>query len=360
MAPYFIIYLQIAFMASVSSFRRVSPYAWITVFVLILVFVGLRHRVGMDWNNYLWMIERANRGGLIDAFQVAEPGYATLLWISGQMGWGVYGAYLMGTFIFALGLFRYAWTTPSPWLALVVAFPYLIVVVAMSGARQAVAIGVLLWLFARWSQSSIFYKFFLIVLAANFHSSAIVFLGLVAFDDRLRMFSRFILGITSLALLAYFVADSDHFSFYQQAYFAGENSVAAVEAGGALFHVALNAGPAAVAFAFRRNIRNVLMPDTLHRHLAYAALLMVPIAFITSVGASRFSLYLFPASMMIVSSFPLLLKTFSEKKFYCFLVSVLYLAVLTVWLVFANNARAWQNYSNALFVDPSLLILCCK
>jgi len=314
----------------------------------------------MDWNNYLRMIERANRGGLIDAFQVAEPGYATLLWISGQMGWGVYGAYLMGTFIFALGLFRYARTTPLPWIALLVAFPYLIVVVAMSGARQAVAIGVLLWLFARWNQASIFYKFFLIVLAANFHASAIVFLGLIAFDDRLRLFFRFTLGILSLAFLSYFLAGSGHFAFYQQAYFADEDGVAAAEAGGALFHVALNAGPAAVAFAFRRNIRIILIPDTLHRHLAYAALLMVPIAFVTSVGASRFSIYLFPVSMMIISSFPLLLKTASERKVYRFLVSILYLAVLTVWLVFANNARPWQNYSNALFVDSSLLILCCK
>lgn len=360
MLPYFLVYSPLAYMATIAPARRVHVFSWVLMFLLIVVFVGLRHHVGMDWNNYLHMIVRANRGDWSHVLTSLEPGYSTILYISGQMGWGIYGAYLIGTFIFALGLFRYAKSTPFPWIALVVSFPYLVVVVSMSGARQAVAIGVLLWLFSRWNKSSTLQKVILIVFAATFHNSAIVFLGLIALDDRLRFAYRVFLAALSAALVIYLIRGSEAFSFYQQVYFAGSGSAAAAEAGGALFHVLLNAGPAAAVLVFLRQVRNVLLPDSLHRGLAYIALCMVPIALITSVGASRFSVYLFPVSMMIVSSLPLLMKRTGERQLVRFLIAIFYLLVLVVWLFFANNSRAWHNYSNALLVDRELLIFCCQ
>lgn len=339
---------------------RVYPSIWISCFILIVIFVGLRNNVGMDWNNYLWMIQRANFGGWLQSLAVAEPGYATLLFISGKMGWGIYGAYTMGTIIFTAGLFKYARTTPYPWIALAVAFPYLITVIAMSGARQAVAIGVLFWLFGQWYNTSLLYRAGLILLATSFHASAIVFLLLITSDMQIRKPIRIIVFLFIVIIVGFGILRSSSFDFYQAAYISGGDSSSRVESGGAMFHVILNAGPAALAMVLGASVKNRLLPDKLHLKLAYASLLMIPVALVASTVASRFSVYLFPVSMMTVSSFPNLSKNSDQRVLFKAMIGIFYAFVLFLWLGYATNAHAWRNYSNALFIDPSRLELCCK
>lgn len=345
-------------MAIAAPQRRVYPLMWFAVFALIVVFVGLRHHVGMDWNNYLWMIQRANLGTWSDALLVAEPGYASLLYLSGQMGWGIYGAYFIGTIIFAAGLFKYARTTPYPWLALTVAFPYLIVVVAMSGARQTVAIGVLFWLFSGWNKAPIIHRTALVLLATAFHASAIIFLLLVAADLQLRKSLRILIFAFLTSVVGYGVLTSTSFDFYQRVYGIGGDNSLRVESGGAMFHVLLNAGPAALAMMLGYRAKSKILPDKLHLNLAYTALAMVPIAIVLSTAASRFSIYLFPVSMMIISSLPVLFRS-TDKILIKGLMGLFFPLILYVWLGYATNSYAWLNYSNALFTEPSRLELCC-
>ncbi len=122
-------------------------------FVLVIVFIGLRHRVGMDWNNYLRM-SRAVEGRALFESMICEPGYAVLLWFSTWTGNSVYLVNVIGTVIFAAGVFRFARRCPEPWLALLAAVPVLFVVVGMSASRQAIAIGIVMWCFAGWEQST--------------------------------------------------------------------------------------------------------------------------------------------------------------------------------------------------------------
>jgi hypothetical protein len=75
-------------------------------FLVLVVFVGLRHKVGMDWNNYLLMIVKASDGSAMDSLRVAEPGYAILLWLSASANFGVYGANFVGAVVLLLGIFR--------------------------------------------------------------------------------------------------------------------------------------------------------------------------------------------------------------------------------------------------------------
>lgn len=359
MLPYFAVSLPIFAMALFASQRRVYLLMWFTVFVLIVIFVGLRHHVGMDWNNYLVMIQRANLGSWSDSLLVAEPGYATLLYVSGQMGWGIYGAYLIGTIIFTAGVFKYARTTPNPWVALAVAFPYLIVVIAMSGARQTVAIGVLFWLFGVWYKTTLSYRIAFVFLATAFHASAIIFLLLITADLQLRKSLRVLIFLFLTVIVAYGVLTSASFDFYQRVYITGGDTSSPLESGGAMFHVMLNAGPAALAMALGARAKAVLLPDKLHLNMAYAALAMIPIALVASTVASRFSIYLFPISIMVLSSLPIVVKP-TDRLFLKGLMVFALPFVMYVWLGYANNAHAWHNYSNALFIEPSRLELCCK
>ncbi len=57
MFPYIAVTGFIAIMALLFPSRRKQPLLWLFAFILLLIFVGLRHHVGMDWNNYLMMIK---------------------------------------------------------------------------------------------------------------------------------------------------------------------------------------------------------------------------------------------------------------------------------------------------------------
>jgi hypothetical protein len=309
----------------------------------------------MDWNNYLYMIRNANVGSWWQSFNVSEPGYATLLWIAGQQGWGIYGAYFIGTLIFAAGLFRYAKTTPSPWIALLVAMPYLVIVISMSAARQAVAAGVLLWLTAEWTRATVGKRVALILLATSFHISAIGFLVFVFIDLRLRIWLKSIgVGIMAAAMI-YIIQQSGRLATFNAHYISGQT----IDSGGALFHVVLNSGPALMCYLLGRKRRAILIPNPFHRNMVVLAIMLLPLSFLYSTAASRLTIYLFPVSIWFFAASPVLLRK-NESGLYKFLVGIFFVTILAIWLNFANNSFAHQNYRNALFVSKFELVLCCK
>ncbi len=358
MLPYLLLTGFIALIAMLATERRLFPLLWGLVFIVILIFVGLRHHVGMDWNNYLIMIERANTDDLIDAFEVAEPGYVLILRIAGQTGTGVYGAYFLGTAIFLLGLFRFAKTTPEPWLALLAAMPILVSVVAMSAARQAVAIGVLLWLAANWNQSSLFSRIAYILLATLFHASAIFFLILAAIDLKISVILKFFATAVISILVLYIIQSMGRVDYYDTLYVTGQTE--ATQSEGAIYHVMLNGIPAIIAIALSKASGGLLMPHAFHRNMSYLATAMIPLALVTSAAAGRMSLYLFTVSMWFFSAVPQMIKNKSSRSAIRFLIALLLISLQVAWLMMANTAFTFLNYQNALFTPNSALKLCCR
>jgi len=358
MWPYFVIPGFVAFMSLISRGKQVHYYTWGLTFVALLLFVGLRHKVGMDWNNYLIMIERVYKSPtLMDAFNVSEPGYALLLWASAELGFGVYGSNLVGTLIFCLGLFRFARTTPHPWTALLVAMPMLVTVVAMSANRQAVAIGVLLWVVATWSTSSLVRRVAGILFAALFHYSALLFLVFAAADLKIRNSFKVVLGGAFMAGVFYVLATTGQADYYDSLYVTGQTEMTQSE--GAIFHVMLNGGPAALFFLLSGKQRALLFPSQLHRLMAFLAVALVPAALLTSAAAGRITLYLFPVSMFVISAFPLLVSSKQQKALVRYGIALFMLLVLFVWLAFANSSLAHRPYGNFLTVPNFEWRLCC-
>ena len=358
MFPYLFVTIPIAMMAIVTPMHRRMPIFWGLAFVVVVVFVGLRHHVGMDWNNYLFMIQKANIGSWWQSFNVVEPGYATLLWIAGQHGWGIYGAYSIGTLIFAAGLFRYASTTPAPWIALLVAMPYLVIVISMSAARQAVAAGVLLWLVADWSRASVQKRVMLILLAGSFHFSAVIFLAFVLLDLRLPIWVKVAGTALMVGFMVYITQHLGSTDHILDNYIIGQTEL--TKSTGALFHVLLNGGPALMCFFFSRRDRATLIPDVLHNNLVTMAILLIPLALVASTAASRMTIYLFPVSMWIFAAFPLLLKDSNKEILYKIFLGIFFVGLMIFWMSAGNSAIAYLNYQNVLFISDYELVLCCK
>lgn len=357
MWPYFVLITPIALAATMARGRQISPFFWTLAFVAIWMFVGLRHHVGMDWNNYLLMIENANAGSFVDAFVVSEPGYAILLWIPGQLGLGIYGTYFLGTAIFLAGLFRYARSTPTPWVALMVALPILVIVVAMSAARQTVAIGILLWLTAEWNQASAMRRAAFILLASTFHASAIAFLIFVLLDLRMQRWLKVVGTAIMSAAMVNLLQSTGQADYYDALYVSGATEITRSE--GAIMHVMLNGGPALAALLAGRRWRSKLIPDHFHMQLTMVAISLIPLSFVTSAAAGRMSLYLFPVSMYFFSSLSQIMANTGSRSVVRGMIALFFLLITVIWLNFGNSASAHKNYQNALTIPTAELRLCC-
>lgn len=348
MTAYFIIMLLLVVPAILLPQRNPSRVAWVFAYLMLLVFVGLRHKVGMDWNNYLMMVGKAEGIGYLQALSVAEPVYATLLWLSGNAGFGIYAANVMSSAVLLAGIFRFARTTPLPWVALVCAMPVLIVVVGMSANRQAAAIGVLCWLAAGWDSASLRKRVSLTLVAALFHVSAVFFLFFSVLGLRMRIgFKAVVLVILGSAGLFYLQV-SGGAEYYDQAYLTGQGEL--TYSSGATQHVLLNGLPALLLLVAGR-FRSVLFPTPVLQQMAWMAIALIPLAFVFSVAAGRMTLYLFPVSMWVFAALPALFKDASAKAIIRTLVCSAQLGVLWLWLNYANSSLAHVPYSNVLLIS---------
>jgi hypothetical protein len=149
--------------------------AWILYGLLLILFVGLRHEVGGDWSTYLDYVHRAAQMSFLEGLEVDDVGYAAVNWLGAHTPGGIYFVNFVCAVIAVTGLMIFCARQRDPGLALLVAIPYLVVVVFLGYSRQSAAIGFGLlallavidgkqWRFLLW-----------VTLATLFHKSALVF-----------------------------------------------------------------------------------------------------------------------------------------------------------------------------------------
>ncbi len=348
MWPFVAMASLVAVAATTGGARRPQRVIWFASLVLFTIFVGLRHKVGMDWNNYLRMIDKASR---IDSFDrvltVSEPLYALLLVWGDWTGFGIYAVNLVATLIFFMGLYRFARLTPEPWLAIMAAFPFFVTVVAMSANRQALAAGILIWLIADWYKLSVAKRVIWIFVAAGFHFSALLYLAFVGWEMRIRLWIKIIALSVFAALAVYVLQSTGQADYYDSSYGSGQTED--TQSSGAWIHVSINALPALFYFLLPK-YRSVLFPNSLLRLMAFAAIATLPLVAIASTAAGRISLYWYPVSIWVWSAFPQIFSPRSRPLVRA-MISLAMCAMMVNWLLFANSSHAHLPYQNALFLE---------
>lgn len=94
--------------------------------VLIALAIGLRYKVGADWETYRFLFSYAKYADLGRVLTIGDPGYQLLNWAVQRIGGEIWLVNLVCGAIFAFGLYRFARAQPDPWLTFVVAIPYLV------------------------------------------------------------------------------------------------------------------------------------------------------------------------------------------------------------------------------------------
>lgn len=305
---------------------------------LVALLVGFRHEVGADWETYNFLFSYARFANLGRVLSIGDPGYQLVNWLAQWLGAGIWLVNLFCGSVFAWGLLRLSKAQADPWLAFLVAVPYLVVVVAMGYSRQAVAIGILMAGLASVERGGSILRFTLYVtVAAFFHKTAVVVLPLLIFASERNRLLNAIAGVAAFVLLYdLFLADSVEMfvSNYIEAQYSSQ---------GAAIRVAMNLLPATLFLLGSKRFGFPPREEKMWRYFSYAAwgFLVLLLVLPSSTVVDRLALYIAPLQIAILSRLPI---AYASPGLGKLMVITYSFAVMFVWLNYAAHAQYWLPY----------------
>ncbi len=322
------------------------------VWAIFVVLIGLRHHVGMDWSNYTAIHQSLSGANLERVLQGGEYGSRYLMWLSANHLDGMVSSNLVASIVLVSGVIAVALRSREPWLALLAATPYLLIVIGMSGLRQSIAIGLFFLSVANWDRMSLITRIALIVGASLFHTSAIFMLAFAFLSLDLRPIWKGLVIAVFAPLAVYYAQQAPtlatSFSAYAENYLSVDGRV---DSPGALGHVALVALPAAIYLLWRTRMEQAVHHPSLMRYAAWACVLLVPLALLYSTAASRISLYFQFVPMLVAPALVHALGGATAKLAARGAIALGYVLYLGAWLTAANSAHAYLPYANYLWLD---------
>ena len=355
MIPY-LLFFCVAGIPALFHWIRPNKLAWAAAWVVFVLFIGLRHHVGGDWEGYLLITQRINGLDFLDSMKEEEILFSLLTWVSAKLGFGVYGVNLAGAAIFCSGLFAYCSIQSNRWLALATAVPFLVVVAVMSANRQGMAIGTVLWVMSRWGRLGLKRRALGIAIAALFHASAAFLLVFCVTDLKIGKFKKILL-LLLVTVIAFWLLNRSEVIWQRYTSIYTQEKAAGVYSPGAIFHLLLNLFPALLMLAFQRRWSQLLPDWLLLRQLCWMAIALLALSPFYTVAVGRMSLYLFPISISFVSSLPRIIATPAGRALARMVSTMVLGGVLVLWLEFANTAFTYRPYGNVLLMHSSDLNL---
>jgi len=340
MWPYWLMFLIPAWATLQPGHLKPSQarWMWVCVGVIFAVMMGLRHEVGGDWGSYSRHFARVSRLSFNEVVTSGDPGYYLLTWFFAQVGGSIYMVNLVCASVMMWGTVRFCRAQPSPWLALVAAVPYMLVVVGMGYSRQAVALGFALLGLVALGNGRVRMFVVWVAIGATFHKSAVLLLPIAGLASSRNRFLTAGLAIFATGLLYYLLLRDSSEALW--ANYVGT----AYQSQGGLVRVLMNVVPAILLLVLRER----LVPDPQERKLwmwiAVFSLICLPLVTIASTAVDRVALYLIPIQLFVFARLPRMAKSVLTRTPMVLATVGYYAAVLFVWLNFAVHAGYWLPY----------------
>ena len=340
MWPYWLMFLLPAWgvLAPRSLPARQATVMWILVGGLFALLMGLRHETGGDWITYLPMFDSTARLTFTQAVALGDPGYYGLNWLVAHSGGSIYIVNLLCAAVMMWGTIVFCRDQPNPWLALLAAVPYMLVVVGMGYTRQGVALGFALLGLRALAHTQVRTFVIWIAIGATFHKSAVLLLPIAALAaSRNRILTGVLVAVATGMLYYLLLADSSEALWANYVEYKRQSQ-------GGMIRVWMNVVPGLFLIAFRKQIAPDQQERKLWLWMAIFALACLPLVGLASTAVDRVALYLIPLQLFVFSRMPRLAKTVRVRTLIVLGVVGYYTAVLFIWLNFAIHSQYWLPY----------------
>lgn len=336
--------------------RRTQQTVWGVALVILSAMIGLRHEVGADWGPYRYMFEEiASSPG----FERGELLYQIINVFAAWNGGDIYLVNLICAVI-SLGFLIRAFVKweADVLFGLICAFPYFIVVVLMGYTRQGVAACIALYALAYIRTNRYLHFIFFIVLAAQFHSSAMLLLPLAFFNKEYSaMMLLKLVGLSLLSGALYFgfigdqidltseVIDSSYAQLYVFEVWAVSQGIS--------HRIGLILLSVTLFLIFRKSFLIEFRDNRIFRNIFYLFAGLVTLLFFgfPTTPVDRMLLYILPLTLVIQARVPAVI----GKRAHAYWTALACLIVIDLlqiylWMTYAYHSAHWQPYQNWLFL----------
>jgi len=329
--------------------RRRDQAFLVLLFIIFVMFIGLRDGTGGDFFNYQRNVEDIAYERFSTSIGHGDPAFTILAEFSNLLNFGIYGVNFACGLLFMIGLLRFVRDLPDPWLAIAAAVPYMIIVIAMGYIRQGVSIGFILIAIRNMDHRQFGWMTSNLLAALLFHIASICVVPIFM----IALFRRepvVLIALTLVGMLAFFFVLRDRLTGLYAGYIASE-----YDSSGALVRLMMNAVPAAVFLAFRQRYP---LNDTLKLFwtiVSVISLAMVPLLALSSSSTwiDRIGLFFSPIQLVVFGYITsVFAKHIKEQRIAAFLAILFYAVVLFIWLNYAVNAGYWLPYRWLLSPTP--------
>lgn len=318
-------------------------FKYFFLFILI-IFIGLRHEVGGDWDLYLKdFYANIEFYKFFELDYVRDFGYETLSYLCFQLGIGIYGLNLIIATFFIISLNKFSMEfSKNYWLSLAVSFPYLITVVGMGYTRQGCALAFILLALVFLNKNKIFTCFVYLFLAILFHKSAAIMLPIIF----LTYFKFNLKNILVILVLVFFsvLLILPEFGRIRTGYLSDTTDY---ESTGVYYRLFLNILPGFLFLLFYKKIKTNYKIDNLIFLVFFITIFLSFFAKDYSTFVDRVIIYFTFIQIIVFTRLSSLNENYRILINIC--VIFIYLLILFIWLYFANHSYAWVPYNNLIF-----------
>ena len=329
---------------------------WVSIFILLVLIVGFRYQVGADWSVYNSNLANTDANTL-DFIYLRDPGFEFLNWLAARFDQELVLVNFISAIFFSYGLAIFCRNQALPSLSMLVAFPYLVSVVAMGYTRQSIVLGFFMLGLVALENGNVWRYIKLILFSAFFHASALLLLPLplLVVVER-NLFIKMLVLALFIITLFFFMGGQEQiwFRYIKSTYF---NSQLVIKSPGASIRFAMVLLPALILLLNikRLNINrisNSIYVIRLWKAVALSTFVMIiPLITIQSTTVvDRILLYFLPLQLFVYGNIPV--AYLSNKYIYIiiYLMIVLYcFMVFIVWFYYSNNSSWWIPYSSYLW-----------
>lgn len=310
----------------------------------LVIFIGLRYEVGGDWDIYEFdfknNIEYFN---FIEINYVRDFGYEFLSYLIFALGFEIYilNFLLAALFIYSLNKFI-NFVTDNHWLAFLISFPYIIIVVSMGFTRQGVAFSFVLLSLIAINDKKIIKYLILTFTGMLFHKSAaliIPFIFLTYFKLKFINLISFI-ALTFISTLIIY----PEISRVAAGYFS-ENSK--YISSGVYYRLFLNILAGFIFLIFYKFIKFNNNFDKLIIYIFIANLILIYFSLNYSTFVDRIIIYFTFIQTVVFSRIYLIYPKF--KIIFNLTIILIYCLIFLIWLNYSNHSYAWLPYKNIIF-----------
>jgi hypothetical protein len=294
---YFLIYAVAAGLAYMLRSRGDSRVVAYLFAAFLVFFAGSRVDVGCDWDSY---VNRFLYGypdvGWLAYFRQGEGAFTSLNVIVRNMGYEFSVVVFLCAVIYTFGLVRFSALAQRPLAFLALSFPILVLQLGMSGLRQAMAAAFLMLALRSFVEKRRLWMVAWIVVASQFHTSAIMFLPVVFLIGRKVSAKRMALSVLLIGPLVALLLEN-RLEVYNTRYI--DEAYGEMSSSGAWYRYVLTLLPF-LFFVAKRKLVETRYPKLfeLLRLFAYIAFALAGVGAFSSVALHRLTFYVMPVSIL--------------------------------------------------------------